>query len=35
MTNSLMSYHRGNDPDFEPSEGQLHRWADMTRGVLR
>ena len=34
MTNNLMSYHCDNDSDFDLSEGQLDRWADMTRMFL-
>ncbi len=33
-TNNLMSYHCDNDLDFELTEGQLDRWADMTRMYL-
>lgn len=33
-TNNLMSYHCDNDNDFELTEGQLDRWADMTRMYL-
>jgi hypothetical protein len=34
MTNNLMSYHCDNLTDFDLSEGQLDRWADMTRMYL-
>ena len=34
MTNNIMSYHCDNDLDFELTEGQLDRWADMTRMYL-
>ena len=34
MTNNIMSYHCDNDADFDLSEGQLDRWADMTRMFL-
>ena len=34
MTNNIMSYHCDNDRDFELTEGQLDRWADMTRMFL-
>ena len=33
-TNNLMSYHCGNDDDFDLTEGQLDRWADMARRYL-
>jgi len=34
MTNNIMSYHCDVDSDFELTEGQLDRWADMTRMFL-
>jgi len=34
MTNNIMSYHCDVDSDFELTEGQLDRWADMTRMYL-
>jgi|GEM_PF-357465 len=33
-TNNIMSYHCENDLDFDLTEGQLDRWADMTRRYL-
>lgn len=33
-TNNLMSYHCGNDDDFDLTEGQLDRWADIARRYL-
>lgn len=34
MTNNLMSYHCGYDNDFDLTEGQLDRWADIARRYL-
>lgn len=33
-TNNLMSYHCENDTDFDLTEGQLDRWADLARRYL-
>lgn len=33
-TNNLMSYHCDNDNDFDLTEGQLDRWADIARRYL-
>lgn len=33
-TNNLMSYHCDNDTDFDLTEGQLDRWADIARRYL-
>lgn len=33
-TNNLMSYHCDNDLDFDLTEGQLDRWADIARRYL-
>jgi len=34
VTNNLMSYHCDNDNDFDLTEGQLDRWADIARRYL-